>query len=79
MRRAAIAIPSNIAEGHRRRSKKDFRQFLIMANSSAAELETQIEISKQLPKTKNLDYIKIDELLNEVLRMLNVFVRKLNP
>jgi four helix bundle protein len=40
MRRAAIAIPSNIAEGHRRRSKKDFKQFLIIANASAAELET---------------------------------------
>ena len=78
MRRAAIAIPSNIAEGHRRRTKRDFRQFLVIANSSGAELETQIEISKQLLKTKKLNYKKVNQLLNEVLRMLNVFIQKLS-
>ena len=78
MRRATIAIPSNIAEGHRRRTKRDFRQFLVIANSSAAELETQLEISKQLPKTKKLNFKIVDKLLNEVLRMLNVFIRKLS-
>lgn len=78
MRRATIAIPSNIAEGHRRRTKKDFRQFLVIANSSAAELETQIEISKKLPKIKSLKFDKVDSLLNEILRMLNVFIRKLS-
>jgi len=45
MRRAAVSIPSNIAEGRRRGSKKEFRQFLIIAYSSGAELETQIEIT----------------------------------
>ncbi len=78
MRRAAIAIPSNIAEGHRRRTRKDFRQFLVIANGSASELETQIEISKQLPKIQNLNFFKVDNLLNEILRMLNVFIRKLS-
>ncbi|MFA6183761.1 MAG: four helix bundle protein [Parcubacteria group bacterium] len=44
MRRCAISIPSNIAEGRRRDGKKDFRRFLIIAYGSGAELETQIEI-----------------------------------
>lgn len=70
-RRSAVSIPSNIAEGRRRGSKKDFRQFLIIAYGSGAELETQIEIAKRLPFGKNLNYIKVDNLLIEVMKMLN--------
>ena len=71
MRRASVSIPSNIAEGSRRSSRKDFRQFILNAYGSGAELETQIEIAKLLPFGKNLQYIEIDGLLNEVMRMLN--------
>ena len=71
MRRCAVSIPSNIAEGRGRGSKKDYRHFLIIAYSSGAELETQIEITKRLQFNKNVDLIKIDGLLNEVMRMLN--------
>ena len=78
MRRAAVSIPSNIAEGRRRGSKKDYRQFLIIAYASGAELETQIEIVKRLPFGKNLDYTKVDNLLNEVMRMLNKMTNELN-
>ena len=70
-RRSAVSIPSNIAEGRRRSSRKDYRQFLIVAYGSGAELETQIEIAKRLPFGKNLDYTKVNNLLNEVMRMLN--------
>lgn len=49
MRRAAVSIPSNIAEGRRNGTKKEFRKFLIIALGSSFELETQIEIVKQLP------------------------------
>ena len=51
MRRSAISIPYNIAEGRRRGGRKDYRQFLLFAFGSGAELETQIEIAKKLPKT----------------------------
>jgi len=44
MRRSAISVPSNIAEGYERKSKKEYLQFLCIARSSRAELETQIYI-----------------------------------
>ena len=78
MRRSAVSIPSNIAEGRRRGSKKDYRQFLIIAYASGAELETQVEIAKRLPFGKNLNYAKVDGLLNEVMRMLNKMTNELN-
>ena len=48
IRRSAISIPSNIAEGAARESKKEFKRFLYISLGSAAELETQLEISKRL-------------------------------
>ncbi len=77
MRRAAVSIPSNIAEGRKRSTRKDFRQFLIIAYASASELETQIEISKQLNFIKVDKCIKTDALLLEVIKMLNKMVSSL--
>ena len=77
MRRAAVSIASNIAEGRCRGTKKDFVQFLRIAFGSGAELETQIEISKRLPKTNSFDYREVDSLLAEVMRMLNAMIEKL--
>lgn len=71
MRRASVSIPSNIAEGRFRGSRKDFTQFLRIAYSSGAELETQIEVSKRLSFGTNLDYTSVDTLLLEVMKMLN--------
>lgn len=48
MKRAAISLPSNIAEGFRRLHSKEYRHFLHISMSSCAELETQITISKEL-------------------------------
>jgi len=79
IRRSAVSIPSNIAEGRFRGTKKDYLHFLRIAYGSGAELETQIEISKRLPKTKDLDYIKVGTFLEEVMKMLNTMIRKLNP
>lgn len=76
-RRSAVSVPSNIAEGRTRGSRKDYHQFLIVAYSSGAELETQIEIAKRLPFGKNLDYSKVDLLLLEVMKMLNKMLSKL--
>ena len=78
MRRSAVSIPSNIAEGKLRAGDKEFRQFLFIAFGSGGELETQIEISKQLDETKNLDYSKVDEKLEAVMKMLNSLILKLD-
>lgn len=74
MRRCAVSIPSNIAEGRRRGTKKDYRQFLLIAYGSGAELETQLEISKKLDFGKNLNFRDIDYLLEEIMRMLNKMI-----
>ncbi len=74
MRNCATSIPSNIAEGSKRNTRPDFRHFLNIAFGSGAELETQVEIAKRLPATAKLNYKPVDDLLNEVMRMLNKMV-----
>ena len=78
MKRSAVSIPSNIAEGSRRGSKKDFRHFLINSFGSGAELETQLKIGKRLKFADENDYINSEGLLNEVMRMLNKMIYGLN-
>jgi four helix bundle protein len=78
IRRSAVAIPSNIAEGRHRGSKKDYRQFLIIAYSSGAELETQLEISKRLSYGKEIDYSAIESLLIEIMKILNKMIYIMN-
>lgn len=75
MRRSAISIPSNIAEGSRRQGKYTVH-FLTIAFGSASELETQIEISKRLDYGKSAERNGCEKLLSEVLRMLNVMTAK---
>ena len=71
MRRSAVSIPSNISECRRRSSRKDFRNFLVIAYGSGSELETQLEIAKRLQFGNNSDYEEVDSFLSEVMRMLN--------
>lgn len=71
MKRAAVSIPSNIAEGRRFGSNKEFAHFLSIAYGSGAELETQLEIVKSLPFGKKLRYTEVDSLLLEIMKMLN--------
>lgn len=68
MRRAAISIPSNIAEGSKRSTEKDFKQFLHIASGSSAELETQLIIAQS--EYRENEYEKVFSLLDEVQRML---------
>ncbi|MDO8492629.1 MAG: four helix bundle protein [bacterium] len=75
MRRCAVSIPSNIAEGSKRRTRKDFVQFLRIASGSAAELETQIVIVKDLYPEIISSYT--ETLLVEIQKMLTSLIRKL--
>ena len=71
MRRSAVSIPSNIAEGSRRSTKKDFRHFLCIAFGSGAELETQLLIARNLGYGTEKEIVEIESLLNEIMKMLN--------
>jgi len=77
MRRASVSIPSNIAEGKMRGTRKDYRHFLLDAFGSGAELETQLEIVKNLSLGRGLSHDHVDSLLAEVMRMLNALIHKL--
>jgi four helix bundle protein len=74
MRRAAVSIPSNIAEGSRRNTEVQFKQFLQISYGSAAELETQVKLSKKLGFM--VDCSDIENLLTEVMKMLHSLLYK---
>ena len=71
MRRCSVSIPSNLAEGSRRSTKKDYRSFVINAFGSGSELETQLEISQRLNMGLEIKRVKASTLLCEVMKMLN--------
>lgn len=77
MRRAAVSIPSNIAEGKHRGTRRDFRQFILIAYGSGAELETQLEIVKKLRFVPAAGCLVAENLLAEVMRMLNKLAARL--
>jgi four helix bundle protein len=79
MRRSAISIPSNIAEGFKRYHRKEYGQFLHIALGSAAELETQLIIAKELGfVTKDPDLFNgILEKLDHICRMISSLLSKL--
>src|SRR6056297_2933314 len=76
IRRAAVSISSNIAEGAGRRSKKEFANFLGFSYGSACELETQLLISKNLKYLKGEDFNTLFNDLNEIQKMLYVLEKK---
>jgi four helix bundle protein len=78
MRRAAVSIPSNIAEGHGRNSEKDLVRFLYFALGSASELETQILISQNLGFITDDAFSQISELNTEVIKMMGSLIRSKN-
>jgi four helix bundle protein len=78
MRRAAVSIPSNIAEGKSRGTTKDFVHFLHIAYGSASELETQLILSFDLSLCDKASYYTANSLLTEISKMLRVMIEKLD-
>ena len=68
MERAAVSIPSQIAEGYLRSSRKEYLYFLSVALGSSAELETQILVCKSVSKFKNIEFLNAEVLLEEVMK-----------
>ncbi len=77
IRRAAVSIPSNIAEGYSRKSTKEYSNFISMAFGSGAELETQLLLAKSLKLTSEKNFQNVESLLEEVMKMLNVLLAKI--
>ena len=78
LRRSAVSIPSNIAEGFARLHNKEYRNFLYIALGSCAELTTQVIISSRL---KYIEKVKADTILsdiNEISKMTMSLIKKLN-
>jgi len=71
LQRAAVSVPANIAEGRQRQHRKEFRQFLSIAQGSLAELETHLEIAVRLGYTDTKHTTKINEQTQRVSRMLH--------
>lgn len=78
MRRTAVSIPSNIAEGQARHTTGEFIQFISHAEGSTAELETQLILSVELKFTAKEQTTNEFSLLDEIRRMLNGRRRKLS-
>jgi len=77
MRRSAVSIPSNIAEGSSRNNQKEFIQFLYIAQGSLSELDTQILISSRLGY--KINYEPYDELFKQIRSMIAGLIKSLQP
>lgn len=75
MRRCAVSIPSNIAEGASRNSDKEFMQFLYIANGSLSELDTQLIISHKLGYIAEIS--NFDDALKQLRAMINGLINSL--
>lgn len=78
MRRAAVSVPSNIAEGQARHTTGEFIQFISHAEGSVAELDTQLSLCQELKLLPSKDCLPAASLLDELRRMLNALRRKLS-
>jgi four helix bundle protein len=77
MRRSAVSIPSNIAEGHGRLGPKEYRQFLSVARGSNFELQTQFEIARSLGYGDPKLLGELEALSHEIGKMIYAITQKL--
>ncbi|MDO8684673.1 MAG: four helix bundle protein [Armatimonadota bacterium] len=77
MRRAAISVPSNIAEGFSRQHKNEFIQFLYIAKGSASELDTHIDLSERLGFIDSQTTLSLQDQTNAIGMMLHGLITKL--
>ena len=78
MRRAAVSVPSNIAEGAARQGKKEFKNFLSIARGSLSELDTQVELASLLKYLGAEKLQELDNLMIRVDKMLTGLIRSLS-
>ena len=78
LRRAAASVPTNIAEGCGRDSERELARFMSIAGGSASEVEYQLLLAYDLNYIQDETYRELNQQVNEVKRMLNNFIQKLN-
>lgn len=78
MRRAAVSIPSNIAEGYGRQTPKSYAQFLTIARGSAFELETQLLLCQKIHHLSSENTNTLISSISEITRMLTSIINKLH-
>ena len=78
IRRASVSIPSNIAEGYGRKSRKEYLQFYSIAYGSVLELETQIILAHDFGYILDGPFTAFEKQADEVSRMLHSMILKLN-
>lgn len=76
MRRSAVSVPANIAEGHGRLHRKDYLRYLSIARGSLSELQTLLVLSSRLHP---IDTTPADALADQTARMLNTLIKHLRP
>lgn len=77
IRRAAVSVPSNISEGFARNHDNEYRQFLYIALGSCAELETQMEIAKELNYCKGEELTEMQNLIKLEIKMILRMIKSL--
>ena len=77
LRRAAVSIPSNIAEGQARFSKRDFRHFVRTSKGSLAEVQTQVAIAAKLGYISESEEAQLEEHMHELARILNGLINSI--
>jgi four helix bundle protein len=77
LRRAAVSVPSNIAEGYGRRTTPDYIRALYIAYGSVCEVETQILLARDLHYIKAADMKSLEDHVGEVERMLKALIKAL--
>ncbi|MFA5129303.1 MAG: four helix bundle protein [Patescibacteria group bacterium] len=77
LRRAAISVPSNIAEGYHRGSRNEYKQFCRIAYGSASEVETQLALAKDLGMAPNDAFQNVESTVLSTLKLLNSLCRSL--
>ena len=75
IRRAAVSVPSNIAEGDERGSNKDAIRFFYIAKGSLAEIQTQLEIASEIDYLDQLDFLKLEEKCIVIGKMLGSLIK----
>ncbi|MFK7804495.1 MAG: four helix bundle protein [Anaerolineae bacterium] len=77
LRRSAVSVPSNIAEGQERRAPKDFKRFLHIALGSLAEAHTQLIIATRLNYLNQAELSKLENEIGQIQRMTHALIRNL--